>query len=447
MPLKHKYRNQTSILATWVFPLFLLGCSFGFTLSEKLYAQPPGGPAPVIAAPVIERPVASGQSYIASVTPLRRAVIGSAVDGRVVELSVDEGDRVSRGDKLAQVLTANIELELKVAEAELRLRKAELEELRNGSLPDEIEQARAKMQAAKANFEFARTGFERIQSLLQNQAVSQGDYDAALASLSSAEQSYYDFKAAHDLAIAGPRPERIVQAEARVATQESTIELIKDRIGKFSVTASFDGFVVAKFTEAGAWLRSGDPVVELVALDEVEIKAAVSEQHVPFARLGMEVRVEIPALPDRIFTGFISAIIPQADSRARTFPVNVRVKNELDGDGPLLKAGMYARVELPTGKVQSSLMVPKDAIVLGGANPVVFVVDPELGLGDSSLADGRKVRPVPIQLGVAQGQWISVTGGLTAGQLVIVEGNERLRADQVVRITDTRQAPPVESDS
>jgi HlyD family secretion protein len=411
-------------------------------------AQPPGiggGPSPVIAAPVIQRQVAAGQTYVASVNPLRRAVIGSAVDGRVVNLMVDEGDRVNTGQPIAQLLTATIELELRVAEAELKLRLAELEELRNGALPDEIEQSRAKMQAAKANLEYAQTGFERMQTLLNKQAIAQGDYDAALALLHAAEQGFLDAKAAYDLTIAGPRAERILQAEARMQNQQATIELIKDRIEKFTVTSRFDGYVVAKFTEAGSWLRSGDPVMELVALDEVEIRAFVSEQHIPFARLGMEVRVEIPALPDQLFTGFIASIIPQADSRARTFPVNVRVKNQLNGDGPMLKAGMYARVELPTGNVQKSLMVPKDAIVLGGPNPIVFVIDKSPATGSAGRVEGGKVRPVPVQLGVAQGQWISVLGNLNDGQLVVVEGNERLRPEQVVSIKDTREAPPLES--
>jgi len=424
----------------------LAGILFWAFLADSSRAQPPGGsPSPVIAAPVIQRQLASGQSYVASVNPLRRATIGSAVDGRVVNLMVEEGDRVNTGQAVAQLLTATIELELKVAEAELKLRQSELDELRNGSLPDEIEQSRAKMQGAKANLEYARTGFDRMRSLLTNQAIAQGDYDAALASLNAAEQGFYDAKAAYDLTIAGPRAERILQAEARVQNQQATIELIKDRIDKFTVMSRFDGYVVAKFTEAGAWLRSGDPVIEMVALDEVEIRAMVAEQHIPFARLGMEVRVEIPALPDHMFTGFIASIIPQADSRSRSFPVNVRVKNQLDADGPLLKAGMYARVELPTGNVKTSLMVPKDAIVLGGANPIVFVIDKGSIEGDRTTVTGGKVRPIQVQLGVAQGEWISVVGDLNEGQLVVVEGNERLRAEQAVSIKDTRQAPPLES--
>ncbi len=80
---------------------------------------------------------------------------------------------------------------------------------------------------------------------------------------------------------------------------------------------------------------------------------------------------KFPHLPDRVFTGRVALIIPEADARARTFPVKVRVENPPEDNGPLLKAGMYARVTLPTGPTQNALLVPKDALVLGGPQPGV----------------------------------------------------------------------------
>jgi multidrug efflux pump subunit AcrA (membrane-fusion protein) len=143
----------------------------------------------------------------------------------------------------------------------------------------------------------------------------------------------------------------------------------------------------------------------------------------------MSVSVEIPALPATPLTGVISAIVPQADVQARTFPVKILVKNELSEDGPLVKSGMYARVMLPTGQRQLATLVLKDAIVLGGPQPVVYVVDVP-----SADAKQGKARPVPVQLGVADGNMIQVRGGLQTGQLVVVQGNERLRPGQDVQI-------------
>jgi RND family efflux transporter MFP subunit len=143
----------------------------------------------------------------------------------------------------------------------------------------------------------------------------------------------------------------------------------------------------------------------------------------------MEVAVEVPAIAGRNFAGVVSAIVPQADVQARTFPVKVHVTNQFTDEVPLLKAGMYARVLLPTGSKNLATLVPKDALVLGGPQPLVFVVD-----GATETGKTGKVAPVPVQVGVAEGGLIQVTGPVKSGQLVVVQGNERLRPGAEVTI-------------
>jgi multidrug efflux pump subunit AcrA (membrane-fusion protein) len=106
--------------------------------------------------------------------------------------------------------------------------------------------------------------------------------------------------------------------------------------------------------------------------------------------------------------------------------VKVRVQNVVDEHGPLLKSGMFARVTLPVGEPKPLPLVPKDAVSIGGKTPVVFVVD--------SAGGKTSVRAVPVTLGVANGQWVSVGANeIKAGDVVVVEGNERLRPGQEVR--------------
>jgi hypothetical protein len=96
---------------------------------------------------------------------------------------------------------------------------------------------------------------------------------------------------------------------------------------------------------------------------------------------------------------------------------------------------MFARVTLAVGRTEAALMVPKDALVLGGRAPVVFVVDL-----DPAAATKGKVRPVPVQLGMADGEDIEVKGPLTEGERVVTEGNERLFPGQEVEVVQ-RTAP------
>lgn len=422
-----------------VFPmaLFLLAVTVG--VHDAHAQQPP--PAPVAVAEVVQMDVAAGQAFVATVMPLKRAVVGSAVDGRVVELVVHEGERVAEGAPLAKLLTATIELELTAAEAELDLRNQELAELEAGSRPNEIEQAKAKMLGAKADMEFGRAQLIRLQQLRTSNSASPEEYEQVKARASQSEQVYLELKAAYDLMVEGPRPERIAQARAQVAFQQAMVDRIKDRIKKYTVMSRFDGYVVVEYVDEGTWVTSGDPVMEVVALDEVEVLAYVVEQHAAHIKPGTTVRVDVPALPDEVFTGEITTVIPQADAKSRTFPVKIRVKNTITDDGPLLKAGMYARVELPIGPKQSAIMVPKNALVLGGPQPLVYVVD-----GDQR---GGSVRPVPIEVGVAMPNLIQAKGPLEAGQRVVVEGNERLRPGQSVVISRVVKSPaqPARSDS
>jgi RND family efflux transporter MFP subunit len=403
-------------------------------------AQPPGLSA-VIGAPVIEREIAASQTFVGTVMPLKKAIVGSAVDGRVVEFPLNEGDRVEQGQPLAQLLTDTIKLEIATAEAELALRQQQLAELENGTRPEEIEQAKARMLAAQGRVKYADARRVRADNLNRTGgAMSDEERDEIYALAIEAEQSYLELKAAYELAVEGPRKEQIAQARAQVAMSQATVERLKDQLTKHTIVARFPGYVTAEHTEVGQWVKQGDPVAEVSGLDEVEVTAYVVEQYVPHVRTGMQVSVELPALAGRDFTGVVSAVVPQADVQARTFPVKVRVKNEMAGDEPLIKSGMYARVKLPTGARQMASLVPKDALVLGGPQPTVFVVDLA-----APKAQKGKVRPVPVHLGNADGSWIQVTGDVAPGQVVVVQGNERLRPGQDVQIQSVIEPPGAKS--
>jgi RND family efflux transporter MFP subunit len=166
----------------------------------------------------------------------------------------------------------------------------------------------------------------------------------------------------------------------------------------------------------------------------VDVEFAVVEDFIDNLHLGMEAPLEIPALGQEQFVGRVAIINPQADARARTFPVKIRIENRMDDGQPLLKAGMFARVTLAVGKPTAFVLVPKDAVVLGGPSPMVFVA--------AAAGDKTTVRPVPVKLGPAQGTWLAVMGDVKEGDQVIVEGNERVRPGQEIRAENKEVAYP-----
>ncbi len=402
-------------------------------------------PARVVAAPVLEQSYGESRMFIGSVQPVKRAIVGSAVDGRVVECPIEEGDRVEEGQTLGQLLTETISLELATAEAELAYKVAQLDELKNGSRPETIEQTRARMAATLAHRDYLAAKRNRLKEITTGGgAVTQDEYEQAVAAALEAHELYLEAKASHEEAVTGPRKETILQAEAQVRMQQAVVGRLQDQLQKHTIISRFSGYVVAKHSEVGVWVNRGDPIAEVVAIDTVEVVAQVPEQSVARLKPGAIVRVEVPSLNNRLFEGTVFASVPQGDLRSRTFPVKVRIENEITESGPLLMPGMYARVVMPLGAQQNVTLVPKDAVVIEGANQVVWVINGATSEGGTGVA-----MPRPVELGIATGSLIEVKGDLQPGQMVVVEGNENLSPGQkvaIARVNKPTGGPPAPSE-
>jgi multidrug efflux pump subunit AcrA (membrane-fusion protein) len=398
---------------------------------EVVSAQ--GPVAPVVVAPIEEREVRPTRLFVGDVRPTREVLVGTDVAGRVVDYPIDEGLTVEAGDVLAGLRDDQLEFQLEAARAELRTLEAQLEELRNGSRPEEIAQASARLAAAKAEEELRSWQLEKAEELYRTETVAEDQLREAQWNAAVATARRIEAEQALRLAREGPRDEVKAQAAGRVAAQRARVELLEDELARHVIRAPFHGSIVEERTEAGAWLRQGDPVARIVALDTVDVELPVPEDFVTGLSLGQQVVVRLPALGGQEFAGEIHAITPLADLRARTFPVRIRIPNLLDDGVPRLKAGMFAQARLPTGVPQRALTVPKDALVLGGDRTIVYVV------GDDSLA-----RAVAVEVGEAVDGEIVVRGAdLGPGMRVVVQGNERLRPGQPVEVTEaaTKDAP------
>jgi multidrug efflux pump subunit AcrA (membrane-fusion protein) len=143
------------------------------------------------------------------------------------------------------------------------------------------------------------------------------------------------------------------------------------------------------------------------------------------------VRLEIDGAPDQTWIGHVERVVPQADLLSRSFPVKVSLQNRIVAGQPTLRGGMLARAWLPVGRTGLATVLPKDALVLGGANAMVFVIDPAAAPSAGAAATGT-VRPVQVALGATIEGSVEVRGGLEPGQLVVVRGNERLRPGMTV---------------
>jgi RND family efflux transporter MFP subunit len=396
---------------------------------SNAFAQPPQGPVPVVAGRAATMPLASGQSFVGTVIPARTSDVGSAVDGRLVDFPIVDGQHVAEGEPIAGLLRGLLEIERAGAVAELDRRRQVLAELEAGSRPEEVEQARAAVAGFEARLAYAKSRLTRLDRLAARGTSTQDELQDAQTELQAIEAQLRGGRAALALVEAGTRREQIAQAAAAAAVQEAEVERIDDQLAKHTIRAPFAGWVVERFTEKGQWVTRGGLIARIAELERVKVVAQVPEMSIRFLRPGAEVRLEFDAAPEQSWVGQVARVVPQADLLSRSFPVEVLLENRVIDGVPVLKGGMLARAWLPVGQTGSVTVVPKDAVVLGVARPFVYCIDQT-----ATTAGGvtGTVRPVEVALGATVEGQVEVRNGIEPGQLVVTRGNERLRPGAVV---------------
>ena len=259
----------------------------------------------------------------------------------------------------------------------------------------------------------------RAKDLYQGKVLDRASYDRAVANYEASRQQFEEATSNLMLSKLGPRKEEIAVAAAEIARVRARMARIRDDLAKTVIRSPFTGFLTEKWVEVGQWVQKGGRVAEVIELKRVLVRVPISERQISLVRAGAPARVIIDALDGRSFLGRIRNVIPKADPRSRTFPVEVELENTPRFD---IKAGMFARLVLEYGEASRSVLVPKDAILLRTREAAVFVFD-----------KGR-VREVRFQPGRSVDSFFEVPRGvLKPGMRVVVKGNESLRNGMTVR--------------
>jgi multidrug efflux pump subunit AcrA (membrane-fusion protein) len=382
--------------------------------ADTLRAQAPP-PTPVVAMPVVRREVPAAIKLVGTVRANREALVAAEIGGVVVSLPAAEGQFLKTGEVLCELDAVRAEYRLAEARARLGSLQAQLEELENGTREELLRQLAAQVEEAQAIYDKWQFERKRVEELFsRNQSSAKEKHDTEMEYL-AAKQRLTQYRAAHEIAVNGPRREELARARYDVAAQEAVVRRLQRDLERTKIRAPFDGFVVARRTEVGEWIDEGGPVCEMVALDTVKVRADVPESAVSFSRAGAPATVYFEAL-DKTYSATISRVIPRAEPAARTFPVEI----DLPNPNHTLLAGMFAWTYVPAGPKGQRLMVHKDAIVSRGLSKQVFVVRP--GPDDAKLAI-----PTPVTTGLEIAEEIEIQApGIQPGDLVVTRANERL---------------------
>ncbi len=240
-----------------------------------------------------------------------------------------------------------------------------------------------------------------------------------LAKKSITEQQYLDAITERDVAVAQLETARLMLEKSRVA-------------------APWPGTVALRRVEAGDYVVPGQPVVELLEVRRLKVRAPAPASDVPYLRRGLGAEVRLDVYPGEVFRGEITCLAAELDPAARTLDVEVEIANP----DRRLRPGMYARIELPRRTLSGAVLVPLAAVVELETSKVVYVVE-----------DQRAVQR-PVELGMVLGGEVVIARGLEPGERLIVEGQRQVSPGQRVtfasqdegqEVTEATESPVEES--
>lgn len=291
--------------------------------------------------------------------------VAAEVGGRVLEMLADEGKRVSAGDVLARLDTRDLELALRRAEAERDGAAAQLQLVRAGARAEEIRQAgaqaesaRAEVVAAEAELESASKDLERFDALLKVNAGSRKQRDdaatrvaVATARVNAARERVRAAEEAVARLRAGSRREEIAAAEARVAAAEAQIATLRKSLDDATVKAPVAGTITSRLVDPGETVAPRTPVAVISDLDNAWANVYVDEPLVPNLRLGQSATLVTDA--GHRLQGTITYISPRAEFTPRNVQTAeersklvYRIKVTVDNREGVLKPGMPVEAEL-----------------------------------------------------------------------------------------------------
>jgi len=232
---------------------------------------------------------------------------------RIAEVLVREGDRVEKGQVLAELDRARLQQAVARAEAEVLGQKQVVARLVAGSRPQEIRKARAEVAAAQVDADNARRAYERDQDLVAKHFISQQQADNTLAAAQSADARLNAAREALRLVEEGARKEDIAAARASLAALEAALALAQRNMEDASLRAPAEGIVENRILEPGDMASPQKAVLTLALTDPLWVRAYVAEPDLGKIHPGARAEITTDSSPDRRYRGWIGFISPTAE--------------------------------------------------------------------------------------------------------------------------------------
>jgi len=298
------------------------------------------------------------------IVPAHQILVSPKVSGMIVQLNIEEGRRVAKGDVLAVLESTDYEADLARAKASVQLVREQLRELENGNRPEEISQSQAELRQAEAELVQLDLDYKRNEELRRRNSATQQELELAQSKFLAQKQRVQKLTFAYKLMQLGPREERIAVAKAELAQAEADVVKAQWRLGNCTVVAPVAGTILKKNAEAGNVVnpiaQNGSfSLCEMADLSDLEVELDIQERDIAAIRVGQQCRVRAEAYPARLYNGIVDRLMPIANRAKGAVPVRVKVSIPAEEEGVYLKPEMGAIVTFVnaptfTGKVHDA---------------------------------------------------------------------------------------------
>jgi membrane fusion protein, multidrug efflux system len=264
-------------------------------------------------------------------------------------------------------------------------------------------QEEALLRSSEAEAELARQDLERTRGLASEKVVSKAELDAA---------------------------------ESKFNRLTAVVDQMRSNIRKKTLVAPFDGQLGIRQVNVGQMINAGQQVVPLTSLDSLFADFALPQQYLGQLKPGLEVHVTTDALPGRVFSGKLTAINSMVDASTR----NITLQATLENPDHALRPGMFAKAEVTLPEKHKTLVIPGSAISYAPFGDSVFVIDKQKD--DKTAKESQVIRQQFVRVGEARGDFVAITQGLKAGEVIVGTGVFKLRNGMTVTVNNDLAPKP-----
>lgn len=277
------------------------------------------------------------------------SLVSFKVQGRIIDLPIEEGQSVEAGILLAKLEDADYLQRVRIDEANVRVRESNLALTLAGTRSQEINAAEQNVLNAQADLEQKKIDYERAERLYREDAISAQDRDLAATSLKRADATLQAQKQKHNEAVEGSRKEDIAIARANLNAADANLGMSQVNLGYTILRAPTSGVITVRQAELGEVVVPGTPVVTLADLDHIWLRAYIAETDLGRIHYGQDAVITTDTYPGKQYHGHISFIASDAEftpKSVQTYKERVtlvyRIKIDIDNPNHELKPGMPA---------------------------------------------------------------------------------------------------------